>query len=44
MFILPRLLGVDPVGEALNHVLPWAFRTIFWLAGQDIGGQDGNTI
>jgi Zn-dependent protease len=44
VFILPRLLGVDPVGEALNHVLPWAFRTIFWLAGQDIGGQDGNTI
>jgi Zn-dependent protease len=42
VFILPRLLGVDPVGEALNHVLPWAFRTIFWLAGQDIG--DGNTI
>nr|WP_294505663.1 site-2 protease family protein [uncultured Rhodopila sp.] len=44
VFILPRLLGVDPVGEALNHVLPWAFRTIFWLAGQDIGGLDGNTI
>jgi len=44
VFILPRLLGVDPVGEALNHVLPWAFRTIFWLAGQDIGGQDGSTI
>jgi Zn-dependent protease len=44
VFILPRLLGVDPVGEALNHVLPWAFRTIFWLAGQDIGGPDGNII
>ena len=22
-------------------MLPWAFRTIFWLAGQDIGGLDG---
>jgi len=41
VFILPRLLGIDPVGEALNHILPWAFRTIFWLAGQDIDGPDG---
>ncbi len=44
VFILPRLLGIDPVGEALNHVLPWAFRTIFWLAGQNIDGLDGKTI
>jgi Zn-dependent protease len=44
VFILPRLLGVDPVGEALNHVLPWAFRTIFWLAGQNIDGLDANSI
>jgi Zn-dependent protease len=35
VFILPRVLGVDPVGQALNHVLPWAFRTIFWLAGHN---------
>jgi len=40
VFILPRLLGIDPVGEALNHVLPWTFRTIFWLAGQNIDGPD----
>ena len=26
VFILPRLIGVDPVGEALDRVLPWAFR------------------
>ena len=35
VFVLPRVLGVDPVGQALNHVLPWAFRTIFWLAGHN---------
>ncbi|HVY16693.1 MAG TPA: site-2 protease family protein [Rhodopila sp.] len=44
VFVLPRLIGVDPVGEALNHVLPWAFRTMFWLAGHDVSGWDGNTI
>jgi Zn-dependent protease len=44
VFVLPRLLGVDPVGQALNHILPWAFRTIFWLAGQDIDGPDGSII
>jgi Zn-dependent protease len=43
VFILPRMIGVDPVGEALNHVLPWAFRTVFWLAGQDVTALD-NTI
>ena len=44
VFILPRLIGFDPVGQALEHVLPWAFRTLFWLAGRDIGGMDGNII
>jgi Zn-dependent protease len=44
VFILPRLIGVDPVGQALNQILPWAFRTIFWLAGQDIDGPSGNLI
>jgi Zn-dependent protease len=44
VFILPRLSGVDPVGQALNHVLPWAFRTIFWLAGKNLGGADGSFI
>jgi hypothetical protein len=32
------------VGQALDHVLPWAFRTMFWLAGQDVTGWDGSTI
>ncbi len=41
VFILPRLLGIDPVGEALNHIVPWTFHTIFWLAGQNFDGSDG---
>ena len=44
VFILPRLIGFDPVGEALGHVLPWAFRTMFWLAGRNVDGMDGNFI
>lgn len=39
VFILPRLTGVDPAGAALDHVLPWAFHVLFWLAGK--GGGDG---
>jgi Zn-dependent protease len=44
IFVLPRLIGVDPVGDALGHVLPWAFRTLFWLAGRNVNGVDGNFI
>jgi Zn-dependent protease len=44
VFILPRLIGIDPVGQALEHVLPWAFRTVFWLAGRNVDGMDGNFI
>jgi Zn-dependent protease len=45
VFILPRLIGgFDPVGQALEHVLPWAFRTLFWLAGRNLDGVDGNLI
>jgi Zn-dependent protease len=44
VFILPRLIGFDPVGEALGRVLPWAFRTVFWLAGRNVDGMDGNFI
>ena len=44
VFILPRLLGIDPIGEALGHVLPWAFRTLFWLAGQDVDGGNASFI
>jgi hypothetical protein len=44
VFILPRLIGFDPVGQALESVLPWAFRTLFWLAGHDLDGMDGSLI
>jgi Zn-dependent protease len=44
VFILPRLIGFDPVGQALERVLPWAFHTLFWLAGHDVDGLDGNII
>jgi Zn-dependent protease len=44
VFILPRLIGFDPVGEALDTVLPWTFRTIFWLAGHEVDGLDGAAI
>jgi Zn-dependent protease len=44
VFILPRLTGVDPLGQALESVLPWAFRTMFWLAGRNVDGIDGNFI
>ena len=42
VFIIPRLIDFDPVGRALNTIIPWAFRTVFWLAGHDVsGGGDG---
>ena len=44
VFILPRAIGVDPVGQALDTVLPWAFRTLFWLAGHNVDGFGGNVI
>ncbi len=44
VFVLPRLIGVDPVGQALGTVLPWAFRTLFWLAGHNVDGFDGNVV
>jgi Zn-dependent protease len=44
VFILPRLLGIDPVGQALERILPWAFKTLFWLAGHNIDGLDGSII
>ena len=44
IFVLPRLIGVDPVGEALRTVLPWAFRSVFWLAGHNVDGLDDSTI
>jgi Zn-dependent protease len=44
IFVLPHLVGYDPVSDALDRILPWAFRTIFWLAGHDVNAADGSTI
>ncbi|MGE0415165.1 MAG: site-2 protease family protein [Acetobacteraceae bacterium] len=44
VFVLPHLIGWNPVGEALDVILPWAFRTTFWLAGHDLGGSDGHVF
>jgi Zn-dependent protease len=38
VFLLPRLTDYDPVGGVLQTVLPWAFRTVFMLAGHDLHG------
>lgn len=44
VFLLPHVINFDPVGEALETILPWAFRTVFWLAGHDVGDGSGGTI
>ena len=44
VFLLPYLTGFDPVGTALEEVLPWAFRILFWLAGHDVGDVRGGSI
>jgi len=44
VFLLPYLTGFDPVGAALEEVLPWAFRTLFWLAGHEVGVVRGGSI
>jgi len=41
VFLLPYATGFDPVGAALYQILPWAFDTLFWLAGRDLGPTDG---
>jgi Zn-dependent protease len=38
VFVLPQITGWNPVGQALEAVLPWAFQTIFMLAGHDLHG------
>jgi Zn-dependent protease len=44
VFLLPHLTGFDPVGRALDRILPWAFRTAFWLAGHNVGTADGQAL
>jgi Zn-dependent protease len=33
ILVLPSVLGVNPIGDALDVVMPKAFRLAFWLAG-----------
>ena len=38
VFLIPRILATfgivwDPVGQALAQIVPWAFDTVVWLAG-----------
>jgi Zn-dependent protease len=33
VLVLPRVFGINPVGEVLDVVLPKAFHLVFWLAG-----------
>ena len=39
LILVPHLIpGFDPLGAALNTVVPWAFDTLLRLAGHDVGG------
>jgi Zn-dependent protease len=41
LILVPHLIpGFDPLGEALNTVVPWAFDTLLRLAGHDVGGTN----
>jgi Zn-dependent protease len=41
LILLPHLIqGFDPLGEALDTVVPWAINLVLHLAGHDIGGAD----
>ncbi len=45
VFLLPSLLrefgiSFDPFRDALDSVIPWAFRLLFHLSGHDLGGAD----
>ncbi|HVZ06548.1 site-2 protease family protein [Rhodopila sp.] len=39
VFVLPQLLGIDPVGTALRTILPKVFRLLFLLAGHGDAGD-----
>jgi Zn-dependent protease len=41
LILVPHLIpGFDPLGAALNTVVPWAFDLLLRLAGHDVGGTD----
>jgi Zn-dependent protease len=41
LLLLPHVVpGVDPLGDALNTVVPWAINLVLRLAGHDVQGGD----
>ena len=41
LILLPHIVrGFDPLGEALDTVVPWAIDLVLRLAGHDVGGAD----
>jgi Zn-dependent protease len=41
LILLPHLVsGFDPLGDALNTVVPWSMDFMLRLAGHDLGGTD----
>ena len=41
LILLPHLIpGFDPLGDALETVVPWSINLLLRLAGHDIGGAD----
>jgi Zn-dependent protease len=41
LILLPHMIqGFDPLGEALETVVPWSINLLLRLAGHDIGGAD----
>jgi Zn-dependent protease len=41
LILLPYIVsGVDPLGQALETVVPWSINLLLRLAGHDIGGAD----
>lgn len=39
LLLVPHVIsGFDPLGAALNAVVPWAINLVLWLAGHDTGG------
>jgi Zn-dependent protease len=41
LILLPHMIpGVDPLGTALETVVPWSIDLLLQLAGHDIGGSD----
>ena len=41
LLLLPHIMpGADPLGDALETVVPWSINLLLRLAGHDVGGTD----